>query len=133
MPPSLPSSVPAVALAGAAVVAALTIRRLVMGSGHVGKPMPPPPRAGFAPKTVLVVGAGSGLGRATALALLEAGHAVVGADIDLPALLRLEREVKTLPGHFVTLAMNVANAASVQEAAARLVRFSDSQHCLYCI
>ena len=78
------------------------------------------------PRCVLITGAGAGLGKASALALVQRGHTVVAADFDVDALLRLEADVakSSAPGRIVPLPMNVADAASVRDAAKRLHRFA---------
>src|SRR6478672_1348260 len=62
----------------------------------------------FAGKTAIVTGAGSGIGRATAVRLAQEGARVITADISEPRLKELvgafpDRCLTTVPGHLVSL------------------------------
>jgi len=72
-------------------------------------------RYDFAGRTVLVAGAASGIGRATALACAEAGAAVAALDIDAKGLLTLEA-----PGLWGTR-LDIADAMAVQGAVDAIV------------
>ena len=72
-------------------------------------------RYDFAGRTVLVAGAASGIGRATALACAEAGAAVAALDIDAQGLLSLQA-----PGLW-TAQLDIADAAAVQAAVDAIV------------
>ena len=56
----------------------------------------------FAGKTVIVTGAGSGIGRATAVRLAREGATVIAADISAPRLHELSAENRSLPLVLVT-------------------------------
>ncbi|RKS88504.1 NAD(P)-dependent dehydrogenase (short-subunit alcohol dehydrogenase family) [Microbacterium sp. AG790] len=66
----------------------------------------------FTGRTIIVTGAGSGIGRATAVRLLGEGARVVGADVSVERLdaLRAEASVDRL----VTVAGDIADAATIQ-------------------
>ncbi len=70
-----------------------------------------------------VTGAGSGLGRAIALGLAEAGAAVVVSDINLSTAEETATEIQEAGGHVVALRTDVAKKADVEE----LVRFTTTQ------
>ncbi|MEU6008640.1 SDR family NAD(P)-dependent oxidoreductase [Streptomyces sp. NPDC047453] len=80
------------------------------------------------PKVVLVTGASSGIGRATALALSKAGAAVAvgGRRTD-----RLEALAQEAPGEILVLDMDVSDPESVRKAVDRTVeRFGTLGHLL---
>ena len=62
-----------------------------------------------------VTGAGSGLGRAIAIGLAEAGAAVVVSDINLVAAQRTAEEIQKSGGRAVALQSNVARKAEVEQ------------------
>jgi NAD(P)-dependent dehydrogenase (short-subunit alcohol dehydrogenase family) len=66
-------------------------------------------------KRILVTGAASGIGQATALRLLSEGAVVVGADLALEGLenTRAQADAATTADRFTTVAMDVANENSV--------------------
>jgi NAD(P)-dependent dehydrogenase (short-subunit alcohol dehydrogenase family) len=70
-----------------------------------------------------VTGGGSGLGRAIALGLAEAGAAVVVSDINLPAAETVAREIHTQGGQGLAVRTDVARKAEVEE----LVRLTAEQ------
>jgi NAD(P)-dependent dehydrogenase (short-subunit alcohol dehydrogenase family) len=63
-------------------------------------------------KTALVTGAGSGIGKATAILLAEEGAKVIVADINLPAAQQVAGEITTSGGQAQALALNVADETS---------------------
>lgn len=75
----------------------------------------------------LTINAHTGLGKAMVVELLAHGDTVVGADVDAPALERLREQY---PSAFIPLPMNVGDAASVKEAAARLDKYAGGKPCL---
>ncbi|MFJ4467937.1 SDR family NAD(P)-dependent oxidoreductase [Streptomyces sp. NPDC089424] len=72
----------------------------------------------LAGKVALVTGASSGIGRATALALSEAGAKVVAGARRTD---RLETLAKEAPGELLPLALDVTDQGSVQDAVAEAV------------
>lgn len=72
-------------------------------------------------KAILVTGAGSGLGEATARAFGRAGCAVACLDIKLVAAERVSRELAALAGESIALACDVSDAGAVFGAVERVV------------
>jgi 2-deoxy-D-gluconate 3-dehydrogenase len=70
-----------------------------------------------------VTGAGSGLGRAIALGLAEAGAEVVVSDINLSTAEEVAKEIQAAGGHAVSLRTDVSKKADVEE----LVRFTTAR------
>ena len=68
----------------------------------------------FVGKVAIVTGAGSGMGRETALAFAREGADVVAADIDLPGAEQTAAAAEGLDGTVHALRTDVADAASVQ-------------------
>lgn len=62
---------------------------------------------------ILVTGAGSGIGQATALRLLDEGAAVVGADIEVDGLVATRDRAQTNADRFSTCVIDVADERSV--------------------
>lgn len=69
------------------------------------------------PRTAVVTGAASGIGRAIALGLAEQGTRVVAADLDLPGA---EATAATAPDRIVAMPVDVADRASVDALAERV-------------
>ncbi|MBF4561771.1 SDR family oxidoreductase [Microbacterium sp. VKM Ac-2870] len=69
--------------------------------------------SGFAGQTIIVTGAGSGIGRATALRLHREGARVVGADVSVERLEALHAE--TPDDQLVTVAGDIADAATIEQ------------------
>ncbi|MCQ0005495.1 SDR family NAD(P)-dependent oxidoreductase [Actinomadura madurae] len=78
------------------------------------------PLAHFDGALAVVTGAGSGIGRAVALALAEGGASVVAADIDLPAAERTAVLAKTLGAGGTAYEVDVADAAAMEAFAAEV-------------
>lgn len=74
-------------------------------------------------KNGYVTGGGSGLGRAIALGLAEAGAAVVVSDINFAAAEEVAREIHTRSGRALAVRTDVAHKADVEE----LVRVTSEQ------
>jgi len=70
-----------------------------------------------------VTGGGSGLGRAIALGLIEAGATVIVSDINLAAAQSVVEEIRSKGGHAVALRSDVARKAEVEE----LIRVTTDQ------
>ncbi len=65
-------------------------------------------------KIVVVTGAASGIGRATALAFAREGARIVAADLDGDALAAVCQEIEALGASCLTYAVNVADEAAVR-------------------
>ena len=69
--------------------------------------------SGFTGQTIIVTGAGSGIGRATAVRLHREGARVIGADISAERLDALRAEASD--ERMVTVAGDIAEAATIQQ------------------
>ena len=76
------------------------------------------PRMDLAGKVAVVTGAGSGIGRATALLLARNGAKVHLADLRDEAVREVEREIAALGGTAVSHVLDVSDPAAVEELAA---------------
>ncbi len=79
-------------------------------------------RRSFKGATVLVTGAGGGLGRATALAFAAEGARIVAADRDAAALTRLEADLTSRGSECLTAACDVTDADACARAVDAAVR-----------
>ncbi len=70
----------------------------------------------------LITGAGSGIGRQTAISLGQAGDAVAAADLDADAAQRTVAAITETGGIAAAYPLDVADAGSVAEAAAAIAR-----------
>jgi len=68
----------------------------------------------FQDKVVVITGAGSGIGRATALAFGREGAKVVAADLDIPAAQATADQIKAAGGQAESLQVDVSVAADVE-------------------
>jgi NAD(P)-dependent dehydrogenase (short-subunit alcohol dehydrogenase family) len=71
----------------------------------------------FAGRVAVVTGAGSGIGRALALALVRAGARVVVADVDEAALADTRQAIESRTGEALAVRTDVADLAQVQALA----------------
>jgi meso-butanediol dehydrogenase/(S,S)-butanediol dehydrogenase/diacetyl reductase len=74
------------------------------------------PMKRFEGRTALVTGAGSGIGRATALRLAEEGARIFACDIDSGGLAECEAEAKSSGARVDTHLLDVANGEACREA-----------------
>ena len=80
-------------------------------------------------KIALVTGAGSGIGRATALGLLKVGYAVVLAGRRPEALAATAAESGAAPGQFLVVPTDITRPDSVRACSPGRVRFSAGWMC----
>lgn len=73
----------------------------------------------LAGKTVLITGAGSGIGKASALMMAAEGAAVVASDIGEPQALATADEIRAAGGRAMGLALDVTRSADWQAAVQR--------------
>ncbi|MDM4765052.1 SDR family NAD(P)-dependent oxidoreductase [Pelomonas sp. SE-A7] len=81
-------------------------------------------------KLVLVTGAASGIGRATALAFARAGAHLIATDLNLAALASLQVDIEQLGRRCRTLQLDVSDEAAVRELATLLPRLGGVPHVL---
>lgn len=79
------------------------------------------PVVNFAGKVAFVTGAGSGIGRATAIAFAKAGAAVMAADIAEKGLQQTVAEIQSLGGRVQPVVCDVTKAADVKSALEKTV------------
>jgi NAD(P)-dependent dehydrogenase (short-subunit alcohol dehydrogenase family) len=75
----------------------------------------------FQGRTVLITGAGSGIGRATAERFASEGAAVVCADVNAKGVEETATTIRTQGGEALGLVCDVAQAPSVEETVARAI------------
>ena len=80
----------------------------------------PPLDSEFAGRVAVVTGAGSGIGRATALLLARLGASVHAADLDGSAAKAVAGEIEAAGGRGTPQAVDVSDAASVADLAERV-------------
>ena len=78
---------------------------------------PPANTAGLI-ATVVITGAGSGIGRATAIAFAREGANVAGCDLDRASLETLAREMEALGVEFLPCVASVADETAMKSFAA---------------
>jgi NAD(P)-dependent dehydrogenase (short-subunit alcohol dehydrogenase family) len=78
--------------------------------------------ARFSGRTAFITGAGSGIGRATALRLAAEGATVAAADIDLPSTEATVAMIQQAGGKGFAIECDVAEESSVQAASAEAAR-----------
>src|SRR5271165_1973625 len=69
-------------------------------------------------RTALVTGASRGIGRASAVALGQAGHRIVVAARDLAKLEETAAEIRTAGGEAFVVAMDLGSSESIKEGIA---------------
>ena len=74
----------------------------------------PPPEKVFAGQVAVVTGAGSGIGRSTALLLARLGAAVHAADLDEPSARGVASQIEAAGGRSIAHAVDVSDAAAVE-------------------
>ncbi|MGW6334898.1 SDR family NAD(P)-dependent oxidoreductase [Nocardia rhamnosiphila] len=84
--------------------------------------------ADFTGKVALVTGAGSGIGKATALRLAGAGAQVVLGDVDLAAVERVAREIGDAGGSAAAIAQDTSRLADHEAAVNFAVRTYGALH-----
>lgn len=78
------------------------------------------------PKTVIITGASSGIGKATAKAISSAGHNVVLAARSLDKLEKLAKEISSLGGKALAVKADVTNREDMKSLASKAIeKFSD--------
>ncbi|MCY1718622.1 SDR family oxidoreductase [Microbacterium sp. SL62] len=86
-------------------------------------------RGRFSARTIVVTGAGSGIGRAVAMRLLEEGGRVVGVDIDAGRLSSLEQELRAVatppPGDFIPVAGSAGDETTIGRVRAEVGAHAD--------
>lgn len=85
----------------------------------------------FEGKTVLITGAGSGIGQATSLAFAEEGAHVVGIDLSGDGLDRTKGLVDGVGARFEAIVADVADEASVNEAITRAAAVTGRIDCAF--
>ena len=76
-------------------------------------------------KVAIVTGAGTGIGRAIALAMAKEGAHVVIADVDLPAAENVASEVKSTGGMAQAIKVDVTKRAEVGQLVEKILETSD--------
>jgi NAD(P)-dependent dehydrogenase (short-subunit alcohol dehydrogenase family) len=76
----------------------------------------------FEGKVALITGAGTGIGKATALAFAREGASVVIADIDLESAEAVAKEIKSLGREALTIKADVSNKPDVVQMADKVVQ-----------
>jgi len=103
----------------------MLIRRLVAGKEC-------PSRVSMTGKTVVLTGASSGIGKATALELARRGARVIMACRDLGKAEKAVRDIRrqTSSGQLIVLKLDLASLQSVRDFAARICRQEEHIHVL---
>lgn len=84
----------------------------------------------YTDRRVLITGAGSGIGQATALRILEEGGTVVAADVSEAGLADTTAKASESSGRLTTIAMDVASEDSVVAGVARAVEVMNGMDAL---
>jgi len=85
----------------------------------------------FVDKSVVVTGAGSGIGRASAMSFAAEGAQVVIADLDPAAAAKVVDEIQQAGGNATAVTVNTADKTSVQEMLASAIAAYDKLDVLH--
>jgi 3-oxoacyl-[acyl-carrier protein] reductase len=85
----------------------------------------------FRNKTIIVTGAGSGIGKASALIFAREGANVVCADIDSDAVERLAEQIRTANGAALTLPTDVTSRPQVERMVSQSIERFDKVQFLF--